>query len=307
MNQSVRHPLQAEAGLAALGLAVVAFSLSAVGDAASKVVVSESNAGMALWGRSLAFAAAMLPLVHPRRWRPVLLDVPVRLLLLRSLFPFLGGVCVIASMAYVPLAQVTTILFVAPLITVALGATFLGERVNRWGWLAVALGFLGMLIIVRPFGAAFSWLLLIPALGGQLTAIAQVMTRFVAGRAPPRSMLIYTMLVALLLSTLSLPFLWQTPTPRQWVFMALSGVCQAVGQACMIGAYIRAGASRIAPYSYAQLLTATLLGCFVFGELPDLPSLVGATFIVAGGFMSLRLAGRRPAFAMSLNGKVKQL
>ncbi|MFC7397775.1 DMT family transporter [Chelatococcus sp. GCM10030263] len=307
MNQAPRHPLQADTGLVALGLAVAAFSLFAVGDAASKLVVAESNAGMALWGRSLAFAIVMLPLVRPRHWRSVLLDVPVRLLLLRSVFPFLGGVCVIASMAYVPLAQVTTILFVAPLISMALGRLVLGEAVNRWGWLAVALGFLGVVIIMRPFGNGFSWVLLIPAMGGIFTAIAQVMTRFVAQLASPRSILVYTMLVALLLSTLALPFIWQTPTRGQWLFLASSGLCQAVGQACMIAAYVRAGASRIAPYSYAQLLTATLLGCLVFGEVPDLLSVLGAALIVAGGLVSLKFAGWRPAVAISMDRGVKQL
>lgn len=299
MNQAPRHPLQAESGLAALGLAVAAFSLFAVGDAASKLVVAESNAGMALWGRSVAFAAVMLALVRPRHWRSLLLDVPVRLVLLRSLFPFLAGVCAIVAMAYVPLAQVTTILFVAPLISMALGRTMLGESVNHWGWLAVVLGLLGVVTITRPFGGSFSWVLLIPALGGLFAAIAQVMTRFLAQQAPPRAILVYTMLVALLLSTLALPFVWQAPTPRQWLFLASSGLCQAVGQGCMIAAYVRAGASRIAPYSYAQLLTATLLGFVVFGEVPDLFGVLGAALIVAGGLVSLKLAGRGPAVAVS--------
>jgi drug/metabolite transporter (DMT)-like permease len=299
VNQAPGHPLRAETGVAALGLAVAAFSLFAVGDAASKLVVAESTAGMALWGRSVAFAVVMLTLVRPRHWRSLLLDVPVRLVLLRSLFPFLGGVCIIISMAYVPLAQLTTVLFVAPLISMALGRTVLGETVNRWGWFAVALGLLGVVTITRPFDGSFSWVLLLPALGGIFTAIAQVLTRVVAQQAPPRSMVVYTMLVALLLSTLALPFVWQAPTSRQWLFLAMSGLCQAVGQACMIAAYLRAGASRIAPNTYAQLLTATLIGFAVFDEAPDVFSVFGAGLIVAGGLVSLKLAGRGPAAAVS--------
>ena len=85
MNQAPGHPLRAETGVAALGLAVAAFSLFAVGDAASKLVVAESNAGMALWGRSVAFAVVMLTLVRPRHWRSRFVGVGVRLV---------GGCCV---------------------------------------------------------------------------------------------------------------------------------------------------------------------------------------------------------------------
>lgn len=275
-----------------MALALVAFSLFAIGDAGSKLVVVESNAVIAMWGRSLVFAVLFLFMVRPTQLKATVLRGPVKLLLLRSLFPFLGGICVIVAMAYVPLAQVTTILFVAPLISMALGQFLLGETVNRWGWLAVLLGFLGVLTIMRPFGGDFSWALLIPALGGLFAAIGQVMTRIVAQRAAPRTVLFYTMLVALVLSSLPLPFFWQAPTGEQWLVLALSGFCQAAGQFCMIAAYARATASRLAPYSYAQLLTATVLGFAIFGEVPDVFTVIGAALIVAGGVISLRLAGR---------------
>ncbi|WP_439498140.1 DMT family transporter [Bosea sp. (in: a-proteobacteria)] len=281
-----------DGGLAALALAVAAFSLFAIGDAGSKLVVVESNAVIAMWGRSVAFALFLLVMIRPAQLKPALLRAPAKLLLLRSLFPYLGGLCVIVAMAHVPLAQVTTILFVAPLISMALGQVILGEPVNRWGWLAVALGFLGVLTIMRPFGGAFSWALLIPAIGGIFAALGQVMTRVVAQRTTPRSVLLYMVLVALTLSSLPLPFFWQAPTGQQWLLLALSGFCQAAGQFCMIAAYARATASRIAPYSYAQLLTATVLGFALFGELPDIFTVAGAALIVAGGLISLHLAGR---------------
>lgn len=284
---------QQDGGLGALVLAIVAFSLFAIGDAGSKLVVVESNAVIAMWGRSLVFAVLFLFIVRPGQLKATLLRGPVKLLLLRSLFPFLGGICVIIAMAYVPLAQVTTILFIAPLISMALGRFLLGETVNRWGWLAVLLGFLGVLTIMRPFGGDFSWALLIPALGGLFAATGQVMTRIVAQRTTSRTVLLYTMLMALTLSSLPLPFFWQAPTSEQWLLLGLSGACQAAGQLCMIAAYARATASRIAPYSYAQLLTATLLGFAIFGEVPDIFTVLGAALIVAGGVISLHLAGRQ--------------
>lgn len=293
------HP---DEGTAALSFAITGFSLFAVGDAGSKLVVIESNAVMAMWGRSVAFALLILAMIGPRQWGPTLLRAPVRLVLLRSLFPFLGGVFVLTAMAYVSLAQVTTILFVAPLISMALGQFMLGERVNRWGWLAVALGFLGVLTIMRPFGAEFSWALLIPAAGGVFTALGQVMTRVAVQRTTLRTVLLYMAVVSLTLSSLPLPLFWQAPTVEQCLLLSLSGSCQAVGQLCMIAAYARATASCIAPYSYAQLLTATLLGFALFGEIPDVFTVAGAGLIVAGGLISLRLAGRPAAVARTAAG-----
>lgn len=301
MSPPLPKTAHSDGGLAALVLAVAGFSLFAVGDAASKLVVVESNAVFAIWGRSVVFAALFLFILRPGEWRAALTRGPVKLLLLRSIFPFLGGICVIVAMAYVPLAQVTTILFIAPLLSMALGKFLLGETVNRWGWLAVLLGFLGVLTIMRPFGSAFSWALLIPALGGLFAATGQVVTRIVAQRASSRAVLLYTMLVALTLSSLPLPFFWQTPTSGQWLLFGLSGLCQAAGQFAMIAAYARATASRLAPYSYAQLLTATLLGFAIFGEVPDVFTVIGAALIVAGGLISLHLAGRpsKPALVPS--------
>ena len=125
-------------------------------------------------------------------------------------------------------------------------------------------------------------------------AIGQVVTRIVAQRASSRAVLLYTMLVALTLSSLPLPFFWQAPTGEQWLLFGLSGICQAAGQFAMIAAYARATASRLAPYSYAQLLTATVLGFAIFGEVPDIFTVIGAALIVAGGLISLHLAGRPP-------------
>lgn len=294
MSQPLPKAPQSDGGLATLALALTAFSLFAIGDAASKLIVIESNAVVAMWGRSVVFAALFLFILRPGEWRTALTRGPVKLLLLRSIFPFLAGSCVIFAMAYVPLAQLTTILFISPLLSMALGKLLLGETVNRWGWLAVLSGFLGVLTIMRPFGGDFSWTLLIPALAGLLAAFGQVMTRIVAQRAAPRTVLFYTMLVALVLSSLPLPFFWQAPTGEQWLLFGLSGICQAAGQFAMIAAYARATASRLAPYSYAQLLTATLLGFAIFGEVPDIFTVVGAALIVAGGLISLRLAGRPP-------------
>lgn len=279
-------------GVEALALAVAGFALFAAGDAASKLIVVESNTVTVLWGRSLAFLLVTVLLIGPHRVVPVLRGTPVRLLLLRSVFPCLGGLCVIGASAYLPLAQVTTVLFVAPLLSMVFGYHILGERVGPWGWVAVLLGFAGVLAIMRPFGGDFSWALVIPALGGVFAAMGQVLTRLVAQRTTPRAIVLYLALLMLALSSLPLPLFWQAPSAGQWWVLALAGACQALGQFSMVAAYARAAASRIAPYSYAQLLTAALLGFALFGEVPDAMTLLGAALIVAGGLISLRLAGR---------------
>lgn len=295
MSTAGSKALHRKYGTNALALAIVAFSLFAIGDTFSKFAVTETNIVLAMWGRSVALALMILMMIRPWQSWSTLTRAPVRLLLLRSIFPFLGGVCVIAAVAYMPLAEVTAILFIAPLISMVLGRLLLGERVNGWGWVAVVLGFLGVLIITRPYGISYSWVLLIPALGGVFTSLGQVMTRIVAQRTTWQAVLLYMALVSLTASSLPLPFFWQAPSAKQWLLLALSGFCQAAGQLCMIGAYARATASRVAPYSYAQLLTATAVGLAVFGELPDVFTVIGAAFIVAGGLLSLSLAGREIA------------
>ena len=190
----------------------------------------------------------------------------------------------ITAIGKVALADATSISFSAPLIVAALSGPALGERVTRVQWLAIATGFGGALIIIRPTGGDTSlWALLI--LGSAFCyAGYQLLTRRVAGVDPPQTSVLYSALAGgIVLSTL-VPFYWTTPRGwLQWTLFVSLGLIGGLGHYCVARAFSYGRAAVISPFHYAQLIWASLVGYVIFGHVPGIWTWLGAAVIVGSG------------------------
>jgi drug/metabolite transporter (DMT)-like permease len=193
------------------------------------------------------------------------------------------------ALVYLPLADATAIGFAAPLLTVALAALWLRERVGWLRWVGVLIGLVGVLVAIRPpfltGGTPMHWAALLPLGTATAYAVYQILTRRLARVDDSRTTILHTGFAASIATTLALPFVWTWPTALDWVLLVLLGVLGGVGHGLLVLAYARAPVSLLAPLSYVQLVWATLAGILVFADWPDLATLIGGVVIAAGGVL----------------------
>ncbi len=199
-----------------------------------------------------------------------------------------------AGLGYLPLPEVTAIGYAAPILTVVFAAMFLGEEVRLFRISAVAMGMVGVMIVVYPrltvlSGDAAGYLEAFGAmvvLGGAVFAsLAQVFVRRLVNTEPTAAIVFYFSLTATALSLITIPFGWVWPTPGETAILVAAGLLGGVGQILLTSSYREADASLVAPFDYASMIFALGIGYFVFAEVPTLPMLAGAALIVAAGIL----------------------
>ena len=204
----------------------------------------------------------------------------------RSSLQVVSNTCFFFAIPLIPLAEAQTISFITPFIICALSVPLLGERVGPRRWTAIGIGFLGALIVIRPgFGGGIHPLGALLMLGNSLSyGLYAVLTRRVAEGDPPETSVAYSALVATLVTSCLVPFVWETPTATGDIVMLLTmGVLGAIGHYFVAQAYRYAEASSLAPFGYVQLIGAATLGYLVFGDVPSSWTWVGAAVIVSSG------------------------
>jgi len=215
--------------------------------------------------------------------------------LLHGIRAFAGSaamVCGFYAVGHLPLADFTALTFTQPLFVVVLAVLLLGEVVRWRRWLATVVGFLGVLIMVRPGATAFdpAALMALASVFGIAVAVCMV-KRLPAGESHV-TMLAYFCLMSLAVTCLPALLAWQPPSPGQWGLLAGVGTLGVASQAMVIRAFRVGEASFVAPFDYLKLILAGFIGFAAFGELPGLWALVGAAVIVAS---TLYIARREAA------------
>lgn len=252
-----------------------------------KALTASLDAMVITWGRYF-FHVVFVIVVFPRSIVGVAQSGQVAVQIGRSVLLLAATVANFLALTLLPLADVASIVFLAPILVAGLSVLILRERVvaSRWVW--VGMGFLGALLIVRPGGGDFG-LGAVLALGCALAyALYQITTRIVS-EAQPIVSLLYGGLVGTLVLSAILPFHWQAPTPGQWAILVVIGSLGAGGHLLVIHALQQAEASRVAPFTYVQLIWAMLASFVVFGDVPALTTLAGAAIIAASGLLLYRL------------------
>ena len=209
---------------------------------------------------------------------------------LRSLAGLTAMACTFAALALLPLAEATALGFTAPLLTAALAVPLLGERVTPQRWLALLLGLAGVLVIVRPGTATFSWGALLGVAGAAFIALAMISIRRLGGTERGLTVALYFQLACTLAGAVSLLFVRHLPGVADLVALVAIGVLGGLAQVLMTRAYMSGPASWIAPFEYSAILWSTLLGFLLWGELPGPAVILGAVLVIGAGLMVMREA-----------------
>lgn len=239
-----------------------------------------------IWGRYF-FHFAFILLLFPRRI-PTLLDSEDKgLQIIRSILVLAATALMFISLGFMPLADIIAITFAGPLLIVAFSAIILRETVGPRRWGAVAIGFIGVLVIIRPGAGVFQWVALLPVAIAFFYAFYQIITRHLSHRCDPLNMLFYTAIVGVVVMTVAVPFDWQTPTVTQWLMLGAIGFLGGLGHYAIIKAYERSETALVAPFAYTEIIWAMMLGFFAFGDFPDIYTIIGTAIIVASGIYVL--------------------
>ena len=260
-----------------------------------KAVSDRVPPGEAVFFRSACAMPVILIWLAARREFPAGLRVVNPLNhLVRGLLGTGGMAFGFAALAFLPLPEVTAIGYAAPLLTVVFAALLLGEKVHRFRISAVALGLAGVLIVVSPdLAAARNGLAgnsetigaLIVLTGAVFSALAQVWVRRIVQIERVSSIVFFFAVTATTLSLATIPFGWVWPTQTEALLLVSAGLSGGIGQIFLTTSYREADASLIAPFEYASMILALLIGYFIFNEAPTLIMLTGASIVVAAGIL----------------------
>jgi drug/metabolite transporter (DMT)-like permease len=186
-----------------------------------------------------------------------------------------------------PLADAVAISFMSPLVVTALSVPLLGERVGIHRWSAVIIGFGGVLVIVNPSRGMFTPGVSVAICGAIASALSMITIRQLNRSDPPLAIVFYFTLFATMFTALPLPFVWVTPSGSDLGLLVLMGLTGGVGQYFMTRAYGLAPAAVISPFTYSGLLWATLLGWFLWSDVPKPQVFAGAAIVIASGLYIL--------------------
>lgn len=197
------------------------------------------------------------------------------------------------ALGHMPLADVIAIAFAAPIFMTALSIPLLGEKVGLHRWTAVVAGFAGVLVMVRPGASGFDWVALIALASVILYALAMIQIRVLSRTESSASIVFYLALFGTLFSAAFLPSQWVTPDPSGWTLLILVGLLGGSGQILLTQAFRLAPVALVAPFDYSAMIWAVGLGWLLWGDVPGLTTLVGATLVAAAGLYIMQREARQ--------------
>lgn len=279
LQTDLRHPANAQAtGIALILAAILGFTMM---DATAKYLTQTYHPAQVVWARfvgnllifAIIFRAGMFPLMRTRR---------PGLQFARALMQ-LGSVGLFfSSLQVIGLAEATAIMDLNPVLITLGAALFLGERIGPRRLAGIGVALIGALIIIRPGMGVFQPAALLPLAGAFTYATGALLTRLARSDSVATSVM-WSAVVGSCLTSLAAPFVWQPIALADlWAF-ALLGVFGTLSQYLLVRAFSVAEAGVLAPFGYTGLVWAGLWGWLLFGQLPDLWTVAGATLIVAAG------------------------
>ena len=235
------------------------------------------------WIRFLTFALIMVPAMLPGTRLFALTTERPGLQVMRGIALLSSSLFFISGLRFLPIAEASATGFIAPLFVTALSIAFLGEKVGVRRWLATIAGLIGVLIILRPGSSAFHPAAFFPIISALAWAGTLIMTRMMSGRERAITTMTWSAITGVCVISALVPFVWVTPSWHDILFGLFIGIASTAGQWIVVLAFRYADASVLAPFSYTQLVWVSVLGFFVFGEIPDVWTIAGAAVIVCSG------------------------
>ncbi len=278
-----RAPARADHPFKGIALILLSTVFLGTSDVTSKYLSATLPSVEITWIRFVVFVLIMVPAMLPGTPLYALKTERLDLQLLRGAALLGSSLLFISGLRYLPMAVASATSFVSPLFVTALSIIFLSERVGLRRWLATAFGLIGVLIVLRPGTSAFNVAAFFPIVSALCWALTLVMTRMMSGREHAITTMTYSALSGLAILTALVPFVWVTPSWHDILFGIIIGLASTAGQWIVVLAFRYANASVLAPFSYTQLVWVSFLGFLVFGEVPDIWTVIGAACIVASG------------------------
>jgi drug/metabolite transporter (DMT)-like permease len=281
--------------LPGIALFVAAVCLFPFMDATAKHLSAEYHVAQIVWARytfHLIVVAALLrgSLVKYVRSRSLRLQIVRTVLMIGATFLFF------TALRYIPLANAIAINFLAPLLVVTFSAPLLKEKVEPVRWLAVAVGFGAVLLIIRPGVQGFQWASLLVIGSASCYALYQLVTRRLSTVDHPFTTLFYSGIGGFLVFSVWAPFEWRDPTPVAWLLMVMMGLIGGLSHYFLIRAFVYAPASVLAPFNYGTIVVGTGIGYVWFGNFPDQWAIAGTIILIVSG---LSLAWREARIGMT--------
>ena len=249
------------------------------------------------WARYFFTVAFVFPIMFFFYKKQLVWSDKPKLQISRGLILLSANICFFYAISIISLAKALTLAFIAPLIVTAFSPILLGEKVGYRRWTAVAVGFIGTLVVIRP-GFIELNLASFAALGtGFFYGFYLIITRKLSTSDNPLLTLLITGIVGALLVSLIIPFYWVKPTLHQWSLMAGIGVFACIGHLFLILSLKYADASKLAPLGYAEIIPNVIIGYYFFNDLPDNWTYLGLFIIVLSGLY----ISRREYYIKKLN------
>lgn len=281
---------------AGLGILVMIAStlLFSLNDAIGKWLVSTYSVGQVLMIRSFTVLVILAPILWRRGLPPLITLERPGMQLLRALLASAEVYCFFFAVTYLPLADAVTYWLAVPIYVAALSPLLLGEKVGWRRWTAIVVGFIGVVIALRPSAATLT----LPALvciAGSLAFAFMLMSARVLRKTPDTTLVFWQSVAAGIVGLLTSPFGWVTPGAVDLGLLSLLGVLAMLAHLSMSRAVKLADAATVAPFQYTLLLWAIFFGWLFFDDLPGVFILTGAAIIVGAGlFIFFRERRRQP-------------
>ncbi len=215
-----------------------------------------------------------------------------RVHLVRGLAGLAGMYCYFYAIAHIGLAEATLFNYTTPLFIPFIALFWLGEGIPAKLWGAIALGFFGIVLVLKPGLDIFTPVSLIGLSSGMLAALAMVSIRRLTRTESATRIVFYFSVIGTVVSAVPLLWSWQTPVPQIWGLLVAMGALASAAQLLMTRAYAQAPAAQVGPFVYTIVLFAGLIGWVLWDEVPDGFSLLGGIMICLAGVLTIHLSGR---------------
>ncbi|MBT6117188.1 MAG: DMT family transporter [Rhodospirillaceae bacterium] len=209
----------------------------------------------------------------------------------RSVVGIASMSCMFFALAYLPLADVTALVFTMPLFMIVFAVLLLGETIRWRRWSATAVGFCGVLVVLQP-GAGFEWASLVALTSACLSAMVGVLIKKLSVTDSASTMVFYFAFIGLLVSGVPALFVWHTPNGAELLLLFVIALLGTLGQIFAVYAWEAGEATAVAPFDYTRLIFAAIMGYVLFADIPELATVGGAVLIVASTLYIARREAR---------------
>ena len=267
----------------AISFNLLAWVMLPIMDGIAKYLSSDLPVLQITWARYFFTVIFTLPIMFFLFKKDLVWTTKPKLQFLRGLILLVANICFFYSISVISLAKALTLAFIAPLIVTAFSPFFLGEKVGYRRWLAVIIGFVGSLVVIRPGFVEINLASIAALITGMMYGFYLIITRKLSSSDNPLLTLLLTGVVGAIIISLAMPIVWVQPSLKHWSLMAAVGIFACIGHFFLILSLKYADASKLAPFSYFEIITNIIIGYYFFGDFPDKWTFLGLFIIVSAG------------------------